>query len=226
MQWLRQIYARFNVLEILVAWVGFGSGLLLLIPRSYLPQTVDLSPYFFALWCVMLACVAYFLGRLFIDSWNVVEGRWQQRLARRNVASLVQCLNHTEKAILREFVISRRTVLKLPVDEPAVVNLLHNGVLEMVEHQQLYDQQSHIDCMISLAARPLLSYRVLSLPVGKLTEEQLDRLKKMRPAFLQPDYQVNRTYSGKVFRIRTVSAKDRSANSPATLPHGHHHMAS
>ncbi|MFM2480259.1 super-infection exclusion protein B [Celerinatantimonas sp. YJH-8] len=225
MRWLKQILARFKFFETLLAWIGFSCGLLLLIPRSYFPESVDLVPYLLGLWCAMLSCASYFLGRLFIYAWKIIGGRWQLRVSRRNIEALIQCLDHTEKAILREFVISRRSVLRLPVTEPAVANLLHNGVLELVEYQQLLDQHNRVDCMISLMARPLLSYRVLSLPVGNLTEEQLERLKKMRPRFLQPDYDANRTYSGKVFRIRTSYSRGAEGTSATELDRLEHHQA-
>lgn len=227
MQWLRQIFARFRFFETVLAWLGFSCGLLLFIPANYLPDGVNLMPYQLGLWCVMLSSFSYFLGRLFVHLWRVVEGSWQQKVNRRTMENLIHCLDHTEKAILREFVISRKTVLQLPIDEPAVLNLLDNGVLEMVDHQPLPEAHHRFDCMISLAARPLLSYRVLSLPVGNLTEEQLERLKKMRPQFLQPNYDANRTYSGKVFRIRANQASgDERRGQPQSMDMEHHQVAS
>ncbi|CAG9297902.1 super-infection exclusion protein B [Celerinatantimonas diazotrophica] len=205
MRWLKQALARLNILEMLLAWFGCGAVFFILIPQSYWP--VSIAPnYLLIAWAGALLSLSYFVGRLFIRCWAVVDGFWRKRLNRRNMESLIHCLDHTERAILREFVIRRTSVLKLPVAEPAVVNLLNNGVLEMNDSQQMIEQHERVECMISLAARPLLSYRVLSLPVGNLTEDQLDKLKKMRPAFLQPDYQSNRTYSGKVFRIRTIGS--------------------
>ncbi|MFM2478107.1 super-infection exclusion protein B [Celerinatantimonas sp. MCCC 1A17872] len=214
MRWLKQALARLNILEMLLAWCGCGAGFFILVPQSYWPVHIEPN-YFLAAWAVALVSLSYFVGRLFLRCWAVVDGLWRKRLARRNMESLIQCLDHTERAILREFVIRRTSVLKLPVAEPAVVNLLDNGVLEMNDPQQLIEQHERVECMISLAARPLLSYRVLALPVGNLTEEQLDKLKKMRPAFLQPDYQANRTYSGKVFRIRTV---EQHHENPVEMP--------
>lgn len=219
MRRLKQALARLNILEMLLAWFGSGAAFFLLIPQSYWP--VSLNPnYFLMAWAVALLSLSYFVGRLFVHCWAMIDGFWRKRLARRNMESLIQCLDHTERAILREFVIRRTSVLKLPVAEPAVINLLNNGVLEMNDSQQMIEQHDRIECVISLAARPLLSYRVLSLPVGNLTEEQLDKLKKMRPAFLQPEYQSNRTYSGKVFRIRTVDS--HPSESPAELINQQH----
>ncbi|MFM2484752.1 super-infection exclusion protein B [Celerinatantimonas yamalensis] len=210
MRWLIQKIADLNIVATTLAWVGFAAGLFLLVPTAYLPVKIDAHMLLFA-WGGVFIAVSYFLGRLFVRAWKVIEARWQKRLAQQNIESLIRCLDHTERAILREFVIRRTSVLHLPVKEPAVANLLHNGVLEMNEPQQLLDQLDRVDCMISLAARPLLSYRTLSLPVGNLTGEQLDKLKKLRPIFLQPDYEANRTYSGKVFRIKTSNQSDSDA---------------
>lgn len=219
MRWFIKIIARFSIFETTLAWLGCAAALCLLIPAQFWP--IKFSHQMLLIpWCALLVVVSYFLGRSFIGIWSVAEQLWNKRMRRRNMESMVQCLDHTERAILREFVIRRSSVLQLPVNEPAVANLLHNGILEMNESQQLLDQEAVVDCVISLAARPLLSYRVLSLPVGNLTGEQLDKLKKLRPAFLKPEKQTARTYSGKVFRIRTVGEK---AALEANPPIGNQH---
>ena len=72
------------------------------------------------------------------------------------------------KSDLREFVIQRKSVINLPLTEPAVKNLLDAGVLDFVYGQPLNDDLSQIKAlMIALEARPLLTYKALGLSNGK-----------------------------------------------------------
>jgi hypothetical protein len=201
---LKQFLPTLNVVDTLLAWIGLSAGTILIIPEGFLKLDVSFKSSQPILLVTLVASLAYFLSRLMVRVWSGVEGRSKSRAKQRDIENLVKCLDHCERAVLREFVISRRSVLSLPLSEPSVANLIHNGVLERVDDEPVAEGRQMVDCVISLAARPLLSFRVLSLPVGKLSEEQLDQLKRMRPQFLQPEYLANRTHSGKVFRIRTV----------------------
>jgi hypothetical protein len=201
---LKQFLPTLNVVDTLLAWIGLSAGTILIIPEGFLKLDVSFKSSQPILLVTLVASLAYFLSRLMVRVWSGVEERSKSRAKQRDIENLVKCLDHCERAVLREFVISRRSVLSLPLSEPSVANLIHNGVLERVDDEPVAEGRQMVDCVISLAARPLLSFRVLSLPVGKLSEEQLDQLKRMRPQFLQPEYLANRTHSGKVFRIRTV----------------------
>lgn len=80
---------------------------------------------------------------------------------------MIECLDFTEKAILREFVIQRKSVINLPLTEPAVKNLLDAGVLDFAYGQPLNDDLSQIKALMIALARPLLTYKAL----GRVTEK-------------------------------------------------------
>lgn len=201
---LMRLIPGFNVLDVLLAWLGFSAGFLLVVPSEFLPARLFTQDFQSACIISLIGSLAYFISRLCMRVWFEVDEVWHQRAHERRIEHLVKCLDHTERAILREFIIRRRSVVALPISEQSVMNLIRGGVLEAIEDEGANDSHYMVNCVISLAARPLLSFRALGLPVGKLSEAQLEQLKKMRPAFLQPEYQVNRTHSGKLFRIRAV----------------------
>ena len=98
---------------------------------------------------------------------------------------MIECLDFTEQAILREFVIQRKSVINLPLTEPAVKNLLDAGVLDFAYGQPLNDDLSQIKAlMIALEARPLLTYKALGLSNGKMSEEQVEIIMNARPKYV------------------------------------------
>ncbi|GDY26592.1 super-infection exclusion protein B [Agarivorans sp. Toyoura001] len=211
MEFLSRLIARWGVLDILMAWLLIASGLLLMIPNQWLPEASINSQLSLVLTFSCVVGLAYFISRGLLLLVTSLSGAVQHRKELQRLSSMVACLDHSERAILREFIIARRSVLSLPLKEPAVVNLLENGVLKPINQQHVQEQRSNVDMMINLAARPLLSYKALGLPVGKLNEEQIEHLKSIRPRFLQPDYKANRTHSGKLFRIRAGEAESQTA---------------
>ncbi|MGY5450519.1 super-infection exclusion protein B [Agarivorans sp. MS3-6] len=211
MEFLSRLIARWGVLDVLMAWLVVASGLLLVIPKQWLPEA-GLNPQLsLVLTISCVAGLAYFISRSLLLLVASLSRSMQHRRELHRLSSMVACLDHSERAVLREFVITRRTVLSLPLAEPAVMNLMENGVLKPMNMQHVQEQRTNVDMMINLAARPLLSYKALGLPVGKLNEEQIEHLKSIRPRFLQADYKANRTHSGKLFRIRAGDEESRTA---------------
>ncbi|WP_221076062.1 super-infection exclusion protein B [Agarivorans aestuarii] len=211
MEFLGRLIARWGILDIFMAWVLTASGMLLLIPKQWLPEAGLNAQLSMVLTISCVAGLAYFLSRGLLLLLTSITGAVHHRRELQRLASMISCLDHSERAILREFIITRRSVLSLPLKEPAVANLMENGVLKPMNEQHVHEQRSNVDMMINLAARPLLSYKALGLPVGKLNEEQIEHLKSIRPRFLQPDYKANRTHSGKLFRIRAGETESQTA---------------
>ena len=97
---------------------------------------------------------------------------------------MIRCMDFSERAILREFVLQRKSVIKLPVTEPAVKNLLDAGVLTYAYGQPFHEDDTQIKAlMIAMSARPLITYRVLGLSRSKMSEEQIEQIMSARPRF-------------------------------------------
>ena len=90
----------------------------------------------------------------------------------------------SEKAVLREFVLQRRSVINLPVTEPAVKNLLKAGILTYAYGTPASSDESIIKAlMIALDARQYITYKVLGLSKTGMSEEQIEQILSERPKF-------------------------------------------
>jgi hypothetical protein len=133
---------------------------------------------------LLIAC-SYFFSQLLLIVWDHAIAHWSERQKHQYLQRMIERLDFTEKAILREFVIQRKSVINLPLTEPAVKNLLDAGVLDFAYGQPLNDDLSQIKAlMISLEARPLLTYKALGLSNGKMTEEQVEMIMSARPKYV------------------------------------------
>lgn len=175
-----------------MAWLGIASATLLIVPASLLKVSgiaiwsQSLAPY---LWILALLTGSYFITRLitFLFAYYLSKHSERSLLTKRN--KMIRQLDFEEKAVLREFIIQRKNVLALPMNEPAVSNLLASGVLvPAFETQEITGSGRNIKVSIAIDARELLTYKVLGLPVGKLTEQEAAILKAARPDYARTHY--------------------------------------
>lgn len=173
-------------------WMCFSCVVLLVIPSSLLSLTnSSLLPDSYAPYLFMLVLVTgcYLFTRLLTCSFERVSEYYksQRLLLRRD--KMIRQLDFEEKAVLREFIIQRKTVLSLPMTEPAVSNLLESGVLAPAyETQEIKGSSRIIKLSIAIDAREQLTHKVIGLPVGKLTETEAEVLKAARPAYARSNY--------------------------------------
>ncbi|RKF20885.1 hypothetical protein DBZ36_02790 [Alginatibacterium sediminis] len=202
MHTLYRLLSRFGALDVFFAWMGIASGLLLILPKSVLDLGEVHSSMHSAMAVSLSLSLAYVLSRLLSFGLHAVYQNHILKDKQRRINDCVAVLDHSERAILREFVLTRRSVLELPLTESSVKNLIRHGVLEAENPSDNLETRGHAKLVIAVMARPVLSFKALGLPVGKLNESQLDHLRALRPMFLRPEYKANRTHNGKVFRIR------------------------
>ena len=173
-------------------WMCFSCGVLLLTQSALFSLTgpvilaASYSPY---LWLLVLVTGSYLLVRLLIWLLTHVTTYYanQRLIARRN--QMIRQLDFEEKALLREFIIQRKTVLSLPMIEPAVINLLESGVLAPAyETQEIKGSHRIIKLSIAIESREQLTHKVIGLPVGKLTEAEAAVLKAARPDYARSNY--------------------------------------
>ena len=191
MQLIQRIKEQQGITQAM-AWLCIASATLLIIPASLLPSAVTAtwsvvySPY---VWILALITGSYLLMRLvtFLFSHFMTKSTLRQLAASRD--KMIRQLDFEEKAVLREFIIQRKNVLSLPMNEPAVSNLLQSGVLiPAFETQEIKGSGRIIKLSIAIDAREQLTYKVLGLPVGKLTDQEATVLKAARPDYARTHY--------------------------------------
>lgn len=135
----------------------------------------------FYLYIALLAEAAHFLSFAVLSVISRFLQRRAEKKADLRMQQCVQTLDFAEKALLREFVLQRKSLLTLPVDEPSVSSLYEQGILSLSEFAD--PQQKTGDFYISKAARPYITYKAIGLSRVKMTEEQLHQIKLLRPMF-------------------------------------------
>jgi len=175
-----------------MAWMCIACATLLIVPVSVVKfadtegWTESYTPYILIL---ALITGSFLITRSIIWIFSYLKEEFIKRgqSTRRNM--MIRRLDFEEKAVLREFIIQRKNVLALPMRELAVTNLLQSGVLvPAYETQEIKGSGRIIKLSIAVDARELLTYRVLGLPAGKLTEEEANQLKAARPDYARSNY--------------------------------------
>ncbi|MEI6896900.1 MAG: superinfection exclusion B family protein [Psychromonas sp.] len=179
-------------ITLVISWMCMTCGTLLVLPLSIikLSGTTALSiNYMLYIWILALLTGSFLLTRAIIwlfSCWTDLRSA-RRGLKQRNL--MIRRLDFEEKAVLREFIIQRKNVLSLPMRELAVSNLLESGVLvPAFETQEIKGSARIIKLSIALDAREQLTYKVLGLPVGKLTENETNQLKAARPDYARSNY--------------------------------------
>jgi len=210
---IKNALAKWKVEE-LVIWMILVTGFTLFLPKAMWRSEVLLnlrSQFEVYLTLIFIGSISYVVARIAIEK---VEG-WlaNKRLVakERGIVQMLNNLDHTERSVMREFILQRTNSLLLPMDEAAVKNLLGTNVLKPTDRQKNDIQNGCMMLSINLLARPYLTYRILGLPVGSLSNVQKESLKNSRPRFLTPEGQVSRTHSGKIFRLKTHVGKPEQA---------------
>ena len=191
MQLLQRVKEQQGI-TLTMTWMCIVCGVLLLTPVSVVKfsgtteWSVNYTPY---IWMLALLTGCFLITRAIIWFFSYLQEQISERKASSVRDMMIRRLDFEEKALLREFVIQRKNVLALPMRELAVSNLLKSGVLvPAYETQEIKGSGRIIKLSIALDARDQLTYKVLGLPVGKLTEAEATELKAARPDYARSNY--------------------------------------
>ena len=179
-------FSQFQAFNWLMAWLLLCSSAILLFPAEKLGPAAAtwLHACSLYLWLAILVAGSYFLSQLILIVLDLARALYLEHQQRGKLEQMIRCLDFSERAILREFVLQRKSVIKLPVTEPAVKNLLEAGVLTYAYGQPFSEDDIMIKAlMIALPARPLITYKALGLSKGKMSEEQIGQIISSRPKF-------------------------------------------
>ncbi|MGL5776316.1 MAG: superinfection exclusion B family protein [Aeromonas veronii] len=192
-RWIQHSY-QLNRLNWLMVWLLLCCSIILLFPAGLMKGAVSQWAADHAAWLGvgMLIAISYFCSQGFLIAWEWACEEWQARRQQDQLAQMIGFLDFNEKAVLREFVLQRKSVINLPITEPAVKNLMDAGVLTYAygKPTREKDDENQIRAlMIALPARPLLTYKVLGLSRGKMSDEQVEQIMNARPKFAQKGFQ-------------------------------------
>ncbi|MFM5635973.1 superinfection exclusion B family protein [Aeromonas veronii] len=192
-RWIQHFY-QLNRLNWMMVWLLLCCSIILLYPAGLMKGAVSQWAADHAAWLGvgMLIAISYFCSQGFLIAWEWACDEWQARRQQDQLAQMISFLDFNEKAVLREFVLQRKSVINLPITEPAVKNLMDAGVLTYAygKPTREKDDENQIRAlMIALPARPLLTYKVLGLSRGKMSDEQVEQIMNARPKFAQKGFQ-------------------------------------
>lgn len=192
-RWIQHFY-QLNRLNWLMVWLLLCCSIILLFPAGLMKGAVSQWATAHAAWLGvgMLIAISYFCSQGFLIAWEWACDEWQSRRQQDQLAQMIGFLDFNEKAVLREFVLQRKSVINLPITEPAVKNLMDAGVLTYAygkPAREKEDENQIRALMIALPARPLLTYKVLGLSRGKMSDEQVEQIMNARPKFAQKSFQ-------------------------------------
>ncbi|MDF2274847.1 superinfection exclusion B family protein [Aeromonas caviae] len=192
-RWIQHFY-QLNRLNWLMVWLLLCCSIILLFPAGLMKGAVSQWATAHAAWLGvgMLIAISYFCSQGFLIAWEWACDEWQSRRQQDQLAQMIGFLDFNEKAVLREFVLQRKSVINLPITEPAVKNLMDAGVLTYAygkPTREKEDENQIRALMIALPARPLLTYKVLGLSRAKMSDEQVEQIMNARPKFAQKSLQ-------------------------------------
>ena len=192
-RWIQHFY-QLNRLNWLMVWLLLCCSIILLFPAGLMKGAVSQWATVHAAWLGvgMLIAISYFCSQRFLIAWQWACDEWQSRRQQNQLVKMIGFLDFNEKAVLREFVLQRKSVINLPITEPAVKNLMDAGVLTYAYGKPVREKEDENQIralMIALPARPLLTYKVLGLSRGKMSDEQVEQIMNARPKFAQKSFQ-------------------------------------
>ncbi len=116
---------------------------------------------------------------------GILRKKYSKKLTAR-ILNTVASFDFAEKALLREYVLQRKSVLTLPVLEPTVRSLIDGGVLKIVN--VLDEDENKANVIISKEARPYITYKAIGLTLGEMSEEQVSQIINVRPDYAKQKF--------------------------------------
>lgn len=179
----------------IITWLFLITLLLLICPfeniSSTLATNVDNGKSY--LYLALIVEVSYFVSN-FIVSLYYRKAEQRQKIKYDNaIREAVESLDFAERALLREFVIQRKSVLTLPIDEPTVKSLIDSRILKMVSS---IDNNYKVKVIINKDARQYITYKAIGLSRAKMSEELIAQIIKARPEFAYEKKAMPKAYRG------------------------------
>ena len=190
------VFAANKTLNIVMLWLFCVTALLLVLPLESVSQEladqVDANKTY--LYLALIVELSNFISQAIIalmGSWLNSRGVKKEQNAMKTT---VEGLDFAERALLREFVLQRKSVLYLPEAEPTVRSLTDSGILNVVGDPD--ESTSRVPMIITKQARPFITYRAIGLTRSKMNDEMLEQIMNARPDFAREKKVMPRAYRG------------------------------
>ncbi|MGN0903399.1 MAG: super-infection exclusion protein B [Succinivibrio sp.] len=190
--------AATRTLNTIMMWLFCLTVIMLIIPWQSVSAEIagHINSNRIMLYFALIIEISNFIAQAISHVFNsITQKNYNRRLIER-ISKAVEELDFAEKALLREYVLQRRSVLTLPVLEPTVRNLIDEGVLKIVN--VVDNEEKTADIIISKEARPYITYKAIGLTLGKMTEDQVNQIMSSRPDYARQKkvVQQNRVFVG------------------------------
>ncbi len=179
-------FGKFALLNWVMLWFVLINFMIVVLPTSTMGESVAkfVTSHNYVWYTSLIVGISYFLSHVIIILCSVFFEEASNKSKSDHLRTMISCLDFTEKAVLREFVLQRRSVINLPVTEPAVRNLLNAGILTYAYGTPIGGDDAVIKAlMISLDARQFITYKILGLSKVGMSEEQIEQILSERPKF-------------------------------------------
>jgi Super-infection exclusion protein B len=189
--WISAVFDVHKLPFKVLLWLTLVSGVPVLAPdalRSRLGLNVLMKGYGPFVGAAFLAfgslVVINSCGWVFGWAWGKLWSRITRKRRKAVIQQAVATLDHAEKAVLREFLIHGQHTIELPMNDPVVVGLINKHIVNL---EGEYARSSLAGILLPFSinpeARGLMSPAMVDFPVGEPSDEERDRVIRLRPAF-------------------------------------------
>lgn len=186
----------FNINTIMI-WLFLITLAMLFIPFDYL--SADLAKKINAnkqyLYLALIIEVSNFIAMSISQLYYSNKYKRMQKQINTRYQNYIANLDFAERALLREFVLQRKSVLTLPIYEPTVRQLIDNGILHVVTNFKHTDS-SKVPVVIATRARPFITYKAIGLTRSKMSDEMIKQIMDSRPEYAREIKPQTRAYRG------------------------------
>lgn len=190
------VFAANKTLNIVMLWLFCVTALLLVLPLESVSQELadQVAANKTYLYLALIVELSNFISQAIISLIGSYLNRRNQKQESDAMKVTVDGLDFAERALLREYVLQRKSVLYLPEAEPTVRSLVESGILNVVGDPD--EATNRVPMIITKKARPFISYRAIGLTRSKMNDEMLEQIMNARPEFAREKKVMPRAYRG------------------------------
>ncbi|WP_272150714.1 superinfection exclusion B family protein [Tenacibaculum aiptasiae] len=173
----------FSKVPIKIFWLfGIVSGILLFAPEQFLEQ-LKLKEFeenygmYFGI--IFIVCIAFIILSLIYYLIKKINSHFFRKRMTKSLKEKIKNLDPSEQSVLREFLITNRTTISMPMDHPVVSGLLDRYVLIRKSN---IGMGMYFPMAISKPANKLLTEFDLGVREG-MTDDQITNVVRNRPVW-------------------------------------------
>ncbi len=171
----------------LLIWVALTSALFLYIPVSIVPypeyQNLKKQHGIWVL-LILIGSISMLTIEAVIYLYNHIKKKSNLNRYKKRIVNRLESLNNDEKAILREFIIQNRNLIKLPINNANVLSLIEADIIELSRRLVEFHHGNRLGLFsITETASQFISQELLDFPEEGPTPENIEKIQRLRPRF-------------------------------------------